>query len=451
MSVAATPETAPAGIRTIVVSSLVGTTVEWFDFFAYATAAALVLNVLFFPTYDPLVGTILAFGGIAVGYFGRPLGSIVFGHYGDRVGRKAMLVYSLLIMGGATFVIGLLPTYDAIGVAAPIILLMLRFVQGFALGGEWGGAVLMVVEHADRKRRGFYASFPQVGLALGLTLSTLIFLGLKQMPDAAFQAWGWRVPFLLSAVLVLVGLVIRLRITETPEFQAMRSSGTQHRLPIVETLRTHWRQVLLAALCFANIGAIFYALFTFSVTYGATRLGFSETTTLMIGILCSVISLIGFPIAGSLSDRFGRTTVFVVGAAGTTLFAFPMFWLIDTGNVALAALGYGLATISFCGSYGTLGILYAEAFDVSLRYTGMSLSLGIGTIVGSSFVPIIYVELLNLYDGSWAISAYIVGTGVISILAALGLARTSSKSHNPTTDALHRPNSESTLAPTVTA
>lgn len=417
---------------------MIGTTIEWFDFFAYATAAALVLNVLFFPAADPLVGTILAFGGIAVGYFGRPLGSVVFGHFGDRIGRKTMLVTSLLIMGAATFAIGLLPTYASWGIAAPILLMTLRFIQGFALGGEWGGAVLMVIEHAEPSRKRFYASFPQSGLALGLALSTLCFVGLKQMPDAAFQAWGWRVPFLISAVLVLVGLMIRLKITETPEFEAMRQSGKQVRLPIVDTLSHQWRQVLLAALCFANIGAIFYALFTFSVTYGTTRLGFSQTSTLWMGTLCAVVSIVGFPVAGHLADRYGTGRVFMTGVVGTTLFAIPMYWLIDTGDLWLATLGYVLATVSFCASYGTLGALYAEAFDVSLRYTGMSLSLGIGTIIGSAFVPMIYVELLDRYHSSWAISTYIVGTGVISLLAAAGLVRISRTPEHVGDDAGYR-------------
>lgn len=417
----------PMSIKSVAASSMIGTTIEWFDFFAYATAAALVLNVLFFPSTDPLVGTILAFGGIAVGYFGRPLGSVVFGHYGDRIGRKAMLVTSLLIMGAATFAIGLLPTYATWGIAAPILLMTLRFIQGFALGGEWGGAVLMVIEHAEPRTKRFWASFPQSGLAVGLTLSTLCFVGLKQMPEEAFRTWGWRVPFLLSAVLVLVGLLIRLKITETPEFEALRKAGGQVRLPIVETFRHQWRQVLLAAFCFANIGAIFYALFTFSVTYGTARHGFSQTATLWMGTLCAVISIVGFPIAGHLADRYGTGRVFMLGVLGTTAFAVPMYWLIDTGSIWVATLGYALATVSFCGSYGTLGALYSEAFDVSVRYTGMSLSLGVGTLVGSAFVPMIYVELLDRYQSSWAISTYIVLTGLISLAAAAGMLRLSGR------------------------
>jgi len=413
----------PSSIRTIVASSVVGTTVEWFDFFAYSTAAALILNGLFFPDYDPLVGTILAFGGIAVGYFGRPLGSIVFGHFGDRIGRKRMLVISLVLMGVATFLIGLLPTYAAIGVAAPILLMVLRFVQGFALGGEWGGAVLLVVEHAEPRRRAFLGSFPQVGLALGLTLSTLVFLPLVALPDDAFAVWGWRVPFLISAVLVLVGLFIRLKITETPEFEKMRDAGRAARVPLWETLRTHPAQVVLAALSFAVIGAVFYMLFTFSLTYGTRFVGHTEPEMLTIATICSVLALGGLPLAGRLADRFGVAKVFATGAVVSVLLAFPSFWLIDTGSLAAAYVAYLATTIGFCATYGTLGVLYAQAFDVRIRYTGMSLALGIGTIVGSAFVPMIYLELLAVFGGSWAISLYIVVAGLITLVSSALLHR----------------------------
>lgn len=414
---------ASSQIRTIVASSVVGTTVEWFDFFAYSTAAALILNSLFFPEYDPLVGTILAFGGIAVGYFGRPLGSIVFGHFGDRIGRKRMLVLSLVTMGIATFLIGLLPTYAAIGVAAPILLMVLRFVQGFALGGEWGGAVLLVVEHAAPRRRAFLGSFPQVGLALGLTLSTLVFLPLVALPGDAFATWGWRIPFLISAVLVLVGLFIRLRITETPEFEEMRSAGQAARVPLWDTLKTHTAQVLLAALSFAVIGAVFYMLFTFSLTYGTEFIGHDPSQMLTIATICSVLALGGLPLAGRLADRFGVARVFGGGTVLSIVLAFPAFWLIDTGSLAAAYVAYIAMTIGFCATYGTLGVLYAQAFAVRIRYTGMSLALGIGTIAGSAFVPMIYLELLSVFEGSWAIALYIVAAGLVTLVSSALLHR----------------------------
>lgn len=420
--------TGKSQIRTIVASSVVGTTVEWFDFFAYSTAAALILNSLFFPDYDPLVGTILAFGGIAVGYFGRPLGSIVFGHFGDRIGRKRMLVLSLVIMGLATFAIGLLPTYTAIGVAAPILLMVLRFVQGFALGGEWGGAVLLVVEHAEPRKRAFLGSFPQVGLALGLTLSTLVFLPLVALPGDAFESWGWRIPFLISAVLVLVGLFIRLKITETPEFEKMREAGKAARVPLWETLKTHPGQVIFAALSFAVIGAVFYMLFTFSLTYGTQFVGHTQPEMLTIATICSVLALGGLPLAGWLADRFGVAKVFSTGTIVSIVLAFPAFWLIDTGSLAAAYAAYIATTIGFCATYGTLGVLYAQAFDVHIRYTGMSLALGIGTIIGSAFVPIIYLELLDVFGGSWAIALYMVVAGVVTLVSVAMLHRLTRRS-----------------------
>lgn len=410
-------------MKTIVASSVIGTTVEWFDFFAYSTAAALVLNALFFPDYDPLVGTILAFGGIAVGYLGRPLGSIVFGHFGDRVGRKQVLVLSLVTMGLATFAIGLLPTYATIGIAAPLILMVLRFVQGFALGGEWGGAVLLVVEHAAPGRRAFLGSFPQVGLALGLTLSTLSFLPLVALPGDAFTAWGWRIPFLVSALLVVVGLFIRLRIAETPEFEQMRDAGRASRVPLWDTLRTHSAQVILAALSFAVIGAVFFMLFTFSLTYGTEFIGHSRTEMLTVATVCSVLALFGLPLAGWLADRIGVWKVFAFGTVLSILLAFPAFLLIDTGSLLAAYVAYIATTIGFCGTYGTLGVLYAQAFDVRIRYTGMSLALGIGTILGSAFVPMIYLELLSVFEGSWAIALYMVCAGIVSLTASALLQR----------------------------
>ena len=407
------------GIRTIVASSVIGTTVEWFDFFAYSTAAALVLNALFFPDFDPLVGTILAFGGIAVGYFGRPLGSIVFGHFGDRIGRKRMLVISLVTMGAATFAIGLLPTYEVLGIAAPLLLMALRFVQGFALGGEWGGAVLLVVEHAEPRRRAFLGSFPQVGLALGLTLSTLIFIPLVALPGDAFESWGWRIPFLISAVLVLVGLFIRLRISETPEFEAMRSAGDQARVPLWETLKTHTGQVILAALSFAVIGAVFYMLFTFSLTYGTEFIGHGQSEMLTIATVCSLLALVGLPLAGWLADRYGVWRVFAIGTVISIVLAFPAFWLIDTGSIVAAYVAY---------------IAHHRRLLRHLRHPRCALRTGIrGAHPIHRYVtraraserssaalsyPIIYLELLNVFQSSWAIALYMVVAGVVTLIAS---------------------------------
>lgn len=404
-------------VRTVAVASMVGTTVEWFDFFGYATAAALVFNVLFFPEFDPLIGTLLAFGGIAAGYLSRPLGSIVFGHYGDRLGRKTMLVVSLFVMGLATFLIGLLPTYAAIGATAAVLLVTLRFVQGFALGGEWGGAVLMAVEHAPRDRRGFYGSFPQTGVSLGLLLATLIFLAIEALPEDQLLSWGWRVPFLASALLVAVGLYIRLKIIETPAFQRVKETGTEARIPVLETLRTHTREVILTCLAYLVIGGIFYIIFVFSLTYGTEQLGLERSTMLVLTVFSSIFSFLGLMFFGHLSDKVGRKTVYIGGSLLVIAAAFPIFWLINTEVFLLMLVGYLLATVGFCATYGPMGTLFSEAFGVRVRYTGISLGLTLGTILGAAFVPIIFTQLLASFGSYWPISVYLMAVGAISSIA----------------------------------
>ncbi|QIN81475.1 MFS transporter [Rubrobacter tropicus] len=415
-----------ADVRTVAVASMVGTTVEWFDFFGYATAAALVFGLLFFPGADPLVGTMLAFGGIAAGYLSRPLGSIAFGHYGDRLGRKTMLVVSLFVMGAATFLIGVLPTYAAIGATAAILLLVLRFIQGFALGGEWGGAVLMAVEHAPPNRRGFYGSFPQTGVALGLLLATLIFLAIEALPEDQLLTWGWRVPFLASALLVALGLYIRLKIVETPAFQRVKESQTEARVPFVETLLTHWKEVILTCLSYLVIGGIFYVIFVFSLTYGTEQLGLERSTMLLLTVFSSIFSFFGLLFFGHLSDRVGRKRVYVGGSLLVMASAFPIFWLINTEVFVFMLLGYLLATAGFCATYGPMGTLFSEAFDVRVRYTGISLGLTIGTVLGAAFVPMIFTQLLASFGSYWPISVYLIAVAAISAVAATLLRTTGS-------------------------
>lgn len=406
-----------SNVRTVAVASMIGTTIEWFDFFAYATAAALVFNVLFFPQFDPLVGTVLAFGGVAAGYLSRPLGSIVFGHFGDRVGRKTTLVISLLIMGLATFLIGALPTYATIGALAPILLITLRFIQGFALGGEWGGAVLMSVEHAPRGRRGFYGSFPQAGLALGLLLSTSIFLAVEALPEDQLMAWGWRIPFLLSVLLVGLGLFIRLKITESPAFQRVKQTNTEARVPLVDTLRTHTRAVVLTCLTYLVMGGIFYVLFAFSLTYGTEQLGMERITMLVLTLIASSVTLLGYPFFGHLSDKVGRKRTYLGGTLLVIATAFPIFWLINTQVFVLMLLGFLIGSIGISAIYGPMGALFSEAFEARVRYTGMSLGLTLGTILGAAFVPIIFTELLATFGASWPISVYVMVVGAISATA----------------------------------
>src|SRR3712207_2605342 len=294
-------------IRQVAFASMIGTTVEWYDFFLYGTAAALVFNQLFFPEYDPLTGTLLAFGTYAVGFFARPVGGIVAGHYGDKIGRKAMLVLTLLIMGGATFLIGLLPTYESIGIWAPILLLFMRLLQGFGIGGEWGGAVLMAVEHSPANRRGFYGSWPQIGVPAGLLLANLVFLLVnRSMSEEAWLAWGWRIPFLLSIILIGVGMFIRLRISETPAFNRVRETNTEASMPIVDVLRTYPKQVLQAmGMRIAENGA-FYVFSVFVLTYVTESLGMESSTAQTGVLIAAAIGLCSLPFWGWLSDRIGR-------------------------------------------------------------------------------------------------------------------------------------------------
>lgn len=411
-------------LKQILVASLAGTTVEWYDFFAFATASAIVFNVLFFPSFDPLVGTLLAFSTLAVGFLARPLGGVVFGHFGDRIGRKTMLIIALIVMGTSTVLVGLLPTYAAIGVAAPIILVALRFIQGIALGGELGGAVLMAVEHAPQGRRGLYGSFPQMGVPLGLVLSNLIFLPVTALPDEQFLAWGWRIPFLISVVLVGVGLFVRLKIMETPAFNQVRETDTVARMPIVELLRIHWKEVLLACGAYLTCGVTFYVIVTFSLTYGTEQLNMDRSTMLTLVLVSSVFMLFALPAFGALSDRIGRRPMYLIGAAGMGLAAFPLFWLLGTRVLVLMFLGYLLAVIAFSISYGALGAFFAEIFSTRVRYSGLSLGYQLGTIVGGAFVPIIATELLRVFGGYWPISLYMISMATVSAVCVLLLTET---------------------------
>ncbi|MBA2513329.1 MAG: MHS family MFS transporter, partial [Solirubrobacterales bacterium] len=317
-------------IRKVALASFIGTTIEWYDYFIFGTAAALVFNQLFFPNVDPIIGTLAAFATFGVGFVARPLGGAIFGHYGDRIGRKAMLVLTLLTMGIATFLIGLLPTHETIGIWAPVLLVVLRLIQGFGVGGEWGGAVLMAVEHSPRNRRGFYGSWPQMGVPAGLLLSTAIFSIFSRFTtDAQFLAWGWRVPFLLSIILIGVGLFIRLALLETPAFRQVQETGTQARMPIVDVLRTYPKGVLLViGMRIAENGS-FFVFSVFVLAYGTEQLGLANSTLLAGVLIAAAVQLFAVPVWGALSDKIGRRPVYMGGAVFSLLFAFPFFWLIN--------------------------------------------------------------------------------------------------------------------------
>ncbi len=403
-------------IRLVAFASMIGTTIEWYDFFLYGTAAALVFNRLYFPTFDPLTGTLAAFGTYAVGFVARPIGGIVIGHYGDRVGRKSMLVLTLIIMGVATFCIGLLPTYDQIGMWAALALVLLRMAQGFGVGGEWGGAVLMAVEHAPHHARGFYGSWPQIGVPAGLLLSTLVFALVARLPEEPFYAWGWRVPFLLSILLVVIGLIIRLRIIETPAFTRIKEARVEARRPIVEVLRSHPKDVLLAMGARIAENGSFYIYTVFVLVYATQEVGIDRQTVLNGILVGSACMLLAIPLFGALSDRIGRRPVYLFGACVTALFAYPLFWLLDTGSTPLVWLALAVALVfAHAPMYGPQAAFLSELFGTRVRYSGASLGSQLSSVIAGGLSPFIATALLPY--GRGALAAYLVGMALITIAA----------------------------------
>lgn len=404
--------------RRALISSLAGTTIEWYEFFIYGTAAALVFGNVFFPEFDPLVGTLLSLSTFAVAFVARPIGGALFGHFGDRIGRKSTLVVTLTMMGGGTFLIGLLPTYDTIGVWAPIALVVLRLMQGLSLGGEYSGAVLISVEHAARDRKGLFGAVVNTGSSWGLLVANVVFLvtsGL--MPDSAFAAWGWRVPFLLSAVLVGLGLFIRLKVQESPEFDSLRRTGEVRRAPLPEVLRGHLRPVLLMALAYVSAGATFYIAAVFSLSYGEL-IGVGRNTMLTLVLLGTLLTVVGMPFFGWLSDRYDRKRIFIVGAAGMTVAPFAWFWSLGTGAPVVMFLGFLVLFLPFCANYGTMPTFFAQVFPTTIRYSGMAVGYTLGTVLGSATAPLIATYLLGR-TGSWvSIALYMVVAGLVSLLAA---------------------------------
>jgi MHS family shikimate/dehydroshikimate transporter-like MFS transporter len=411
-------------IRLIALASLIGTTIEWYDFFLYNTAAALVFNKLFFPTFDPFVGTLLAFSTYAVGFAARPIGGIVIGHYGDKVGRKSMLVLTLIMMGLATACIGLLPTYNAIGVWAPIILVLLRVVQGFGVGGQWGGAVLMAVEHAPAGQRGFYGSWPQIGVPAGLLTSTIIFSFFSRLPPDTFMSWGWRVPFILSLVLVAVGLLIRLKILETPSFTKMKETKSVSRQPVLEVLQKYPKQVLQAAGARCAENGAFYIYSAFMLVYATQHVHISRDIPLNGIMIASALEFIFVPFYGWLTDRVGRRPVYMFGAVMTAVLAFPLFWLFDTGSTPLIWLALLLVFLcSHAPMYAPQGAFFSELFGTSVRYSGASLGAQLSAAVAGGFSPLIATALLPKY-GPNAIAIYIIVMALITIVAVWSAAET---------------------------
>ena len=407
-----------SAIRRVALASAIGTTIEWYDYFIYASAAALVFGPLFFsPDLSPLAATLAAFSTFAVGFVARPLGGVVFGHLGDLIGRKVMLFISLTMMGGATVAIGLLPGYASIGIAAPILLVALRLIQGFAVGGEWGGAVLMTIEHAPPEKRGFYGSFPQLGKAAGIILANLSFLGIVlATSEEQFLAWGWRVPFLVSIVLIAVGLYIRLTIEESPVFRQVKESGTEARMPLVDVFRTYPKEVALAGgACISTI-AMGYLVEVYMLSYGTQTLGLASNTLLLLVVVVAFVEIFAIVGMAALSDRIGRRKVFLAGAAAGALWSFPFFWLIDTASIALILFSLVVMIVIASMMYGPQAALFAEMFGTRVRYTGASMGYQIGSIVGGGLLPLIATALFAATGTSASISAYMVFLCAVSFV-----------------------------------
>lgn len=405
-------------MRKIATASVIGTTVEWYDLFLFGTASALVFNQVFFPNLPPAVGTILSFLTFAAAYVARTLGAILFGHFGDRLGRKSMLLISLLTMGAATLAIGLVPDYNTIGLAAPFILLTLRIIQGLALGGEWGGAVLMTVEHAPEDKRGWYGSLVQVGVPFGTLLANVAFLIVTaSVSQEALISWGWRVPFIASVLLVAVGIYIRLNIEETPSFQQVREQGAKAKLPFAYLMKHYWKQVILGGVATLSTGSTFTLMVASGMNYGTSEKGFSANMMLWVVLVACLLGLFLIPFFGKLSDKYGRKPIIAAGIAAEALLAFPFFWLINTGEVWAVFLAYGLMMIAFSANYGPIATFLAELFGSKVRYSGLSIAYMLSGLLGSAITPAITVWLLDLTGQSDSIAWYIAAAAALSFIA----------------------------------
>ncbi|MBD8589959.1 MHS family MFS transporter [Peribacillus simplex] len=406
-------------MRRILVASLVGSSIEWFDYFLYGTVAALVFNQLFFVNEDPTIGLLLSYASFALAFFIRPFGGVIFSHIGDRIGRKKTLVITLSLMGVATFGMGLLPTYQAVGIWAPILLITLRLVQGLGIGGEWGGALLLAVEYAPAEKRGLFGAIPQMGVTIGMLLGTVALSIMTLLPENAFMTWGWRIPFIFSALLVFFGLWIRKGIDETPSFKKVKESGEVPKLPIVETLKNYWREVLIAVGAKVVETAPFYIFSTFVVSYATANLGFSRTATLTAVMIATIITTILIPFMGMLSDKIGRKKLFIGGTIGMALFAFPYFWLLQQKSVLIliVATVIGLGVI-WAPITAVLGTMFSEIFDARIRYTGITLGYQIGAALAGGTAPLVATALLNRFNNSYVpVALYIIFASVLSLAA----------------------------------
>lgn len=415
-------QTAPATKRgtpvKVAIASFIGTSIEWYDFFLYGTASALVFGPLFFPNEDPIIGTLFAFGSFGVGFMARPLGGAIFGNLGDKWGRKRVLVVTLLIMGLATALIGVLPTYEQIGVWAPVLLVTLRLVQGLGVGGEWGAAVMMSVEHAPKNLRGFFGSIPQMGVPVGTLLSTGAFSLLAMLPEEDFMSWGWRVPFIASLALVIVGFIIRFTIEESPEFQDAQREGRVASMPVAVAVRDHWRAILAAAGTRFSENSTFYVVTVFSITYGVDALGLDRQLILNAVLVCAAVEFVLIPLFGRWSENVGHRKLFLWAAAASVLVAFPYFMLFNTGNFAVIAMTMsvviGVACVMFALEPAVMGAL----FPTEVRTSAVSLGYQVASVLAGGLSPFIATGLYAWSGGSWVpIAFYVAGMGVISFVS----------------------------------
>ncbi len=407
-------------LRRAVLSSYLGSVIEYYDFLLYSTMAALVFGDLFFPSSNSAVSTIAAFGTLAAGYVARPLGGLVFGHFGDRLGRKSMLVITMVMMGIASFAIGILPTYEQIGVLAPILLVALRVVQGIAVGGEWGGAALMVAEHSDDRRRGLWTGLMQLCSPIGFLLSTSAVMLATLLPDESFESWGWRLPFIASAALLAIGLYVRMSVVESPVFEqaaAKTEVAVEAKPPVLQLLRRP-RPLVLA--CAVGIGPFaMTALITSHIIAYTTSVGYSSSTVMRVLVLMSVVSIVTIPGFSALSDRVGRRAVSLTGAAVAVLYAFPLYMMINTGSIALLTVALLFGQVVQSAMYAPLAPMLSEMFGTDVRYTGVSFGYQFASLIGAGFTPMIAASLLVASDGSsLPLSLILVGTACVTILAA---------------------------------
>jgi metabolite-proton symporter len=401
------------------VASLIGSSIEWFDYFLYGTVASLVFNKLFFPNTDPVVGLLLSYLSFSLTFFIRPLGGFIFSHIGDKIGRKKTLVLTLSLMGTATVLIGFLPDYNTIGVWAPILLFTLRLIQGLGIGGEWGGALLLAVEYSGKNERGFYGSVPQMGVTIGMLLGTLSISLMSLLPEDQFLSWGWRVPFILSAVLVFIGLWIRNGIDETPAFQEAKQTGNIAKVPLFHTFRYHWKSVLIAVGAKVVETGPFYIFSTFVIAYATKYLGYDKVTALNAVTIATLVSTIAIPFMGKWSDKIGRKPLYIGGTVAMMLFAFPYFYLLSLKSAVWLTVATVIALgILWAPVTAVLGTLFSEIFSTQVRYTGVTIGYQLGAAIAGGTAPLIATALLSAYNNSWVpVALYIILTGVISLIA----------------------------------